>query len=93
MPAGVRRRWRMRRSLGSGTTFSKLRLERVFTAAVRVVRSMPSSWATELMVAGGTPGMSGRLRLMRSENWPLLMPAGLRASSKRRARARAARWT
>src|SRR3546814_1813695 len=54
--------------------------------AVRVVRSIASSVATDPIVGG-----SGRFNDISSENWPLVRPAGRSASSKRRDSARAAR--
>ncbi len=55
-------------------------------AAVRVVRSIASSDATDAM-----PGGSGRFRDIMSENWPFVRLTGRSASSKRRASALAAR--
>src|SRR3546814_19151755 len=54
--------------------------------AVRVVRSIASSVATDPIVGG-----SGRFNDFSSENWPLVRPAGRSASSKRRDSAPAAR--
>ena len=58
-----------------------------FRLAVRVVRSMARKPATE-----PADGGSGRFSAIISENWPLVRPEGRRASSNRRAKARAVRW-
>ena len=52
-----------------------------------VVRSIARSAATEPI-----DGALGRFSDISSENCPLVSPTGRSASSKRRARARAARW-
>ncbi len=87
-PSGVRFRMRLLRSAGSGVIWTNLRRSSGLSAAVSVVRSMASSEAT-----GPIGGGSGRFSDISRENCPLVSPNGRRASSKRRARARAARWT
>jgi hypothetical protein len=88
LPCDVRLNRRLRRSSRSGATLTSPRRSSGFSAAVRVVRSMASSEATEAMAGG-----SGRFSDIISENWPFVRPKGRSASSKRRARARAARCT
>jgi len=86
LPLSVRTRTRLRRSAGSFRTLTRPRRCSGFRAAVSVVRSMASREAT-----GPIGGGSGRLRDISKENCPFVSPWGRSASSKRRARTRAAR--
>jgi hypothetical protein len=86
-PAGVSFIRRARRSRESIATSTNPRRSSGFSAAVSVVRSMARNLAMALIVGG-----SGRLSDIISENWPLVRPSGLNASSNRLASARAARW-
>ena len=52
LPCSVKLSRRLLRSSGSGSTTTRPRRFSVFNAAVRVVRSIASSAATELIVAG-----------------------------------------
>jgi hypothetical protein len=88
IPFGVRAIKRLRRSAGSGVTFTNPRRCSGFNAAVNVVRSIASKDDTAA-IAGG----SGRFSDIINENCPFVSPSDRSASSKRRARARAARWT
>ena len=85
-PSSVRARMRLRRSEESFWIFTRPRRSSGLSAAVRVVRSMARSDAT-----GPMGGGSGRFRDIRSENCPFVNPNGRSATSKRRARTRAAR--
>ena len=87
-PLGVSVITRLRRSSGSTVIFSRRRRCNGLRAAVNVVRSIPSSFATPAMSGG-----SARFRDIISENCPFVSPTGRRASSKRRASALAARCT
>ena len=82
----VRSTLRLLRSFASSFTSIMPRRSSGLSAAVSVVRSIASSAATDPIVGG-----SGRFSDIRSENWPLVRPSGRNASSKCRARARAAR--
>ena len=88
IPFGARVIKRLRRSPGSAVTVTNPRLCNGFSAAVKVVRSIASKDATAA-IAGG----SGRFSDISNENCPFVRSRGRRASSKRRARARAARCT
>lgn len=88
LPCGVSFSRRPRRSEGFVTTLTRPRRTSGLSAAVKVVRSMASSDATDAMSGG-----SGRFSDISRENWPFVRPNGRNASSKRRARARAARCT
>ena len=85
-PTSVNFRRRIRRSVSSAITVRRPRLSSGFKLAVKVVRSIASSVATDPIEGG-----SGRLSEISNENCPLLSPAGRKASSNRRASARAAR--
>jgi len=87
-PSVVSDNRRRRRSPASGRIATSRRRRSGLSAAVRVVRSMASSAATAAM-----SGASDRLSDISNENWPLVKPTRRKASSKRRARTRAARWT
>ena len=87
-PFAVRLNTRLRRLDGSGAIFTRPRRSRGLSAAVSVVRSMAKREAT-----GPIAGGSGRLSETSRENWPLVSSNGRNASSKRRARTRAARCT
>lgn len=87
-PLGVSVMIQLRRSAGLTVIVSKRRRCNGLRAAVRVVRSIPSSDATALMSGG-----SGRFRDIISENCPLVSAIGRSAPSKRRASALAARCT
>jgi hypothetical protein len=88
MPFGVRAISRLRRSPGSAATITNPRRSNGFNAAVNVVRSIVSKDATAA-IAGG----SGRFSDISNENCPFVRSSDRSASSKRRARARAARCT
>jgi len=79
---------RLRRSEGSSETLTSPRRSNGLRAAVSVVRSIASRDAT-----GPMDGGSGRFSEINNENWPFVSSNGRNASSKRRARRRAARWT
>jgi hypothetical protein len=79
---------RPRRSAGSAVILTKLRRCRGFRAAVKVVRSIARSEATAVI-----PGGLGRFKESSKENCPCVRPMGRSASSKRRAKARAALCT
>lgn len=87
-PFGVNAIRRLRRSDGSVVILSRPRRRKGLRAAVSVVGSIASSAATAPMVGG-----AGRFRDIINENCPFVRPIGLSASSKRRAKARAARCT
>ena len=87
-PFGVKAIRRLRRSDGSVVILSSPRRRKGLRAAVSVVGSIASSAATAPMVGG-----AGRFRDIINENCPFVRPIGLSASSKRRAKARAARCT
>jgi hypothetical protein len=85
-PLGVRAINRLRRSAVSVVTLTSPRRSNGFKAAVSVVRSIASKDATSA-IAGG----AGRFRDISNENCPFVRSSDRSASSKRRARARAAR--
>ena len=70
----------------SGVTGRVIRVEGQWIMAMTVVRSAPSTQATEPMLGG-----EGWLSAINSENCQLVRPSGRSASSKRRASTRAAR--
>ena len=88
LPFAVSNSIRLRRSAGSGETFTSPRCSSGFKAAVRVVRSIASNDAT-----GRIDGGSGRFNDINSENCPFVSSNGRNASSNFRASARAARCT
>ncbi len=87
-PFGVSVIRRVRRSAESAVTLSRARRRKGLRAAVKVVRSMARSDATDAIDGG-----SGRFKDIISENCPLVRPRGRNASSNRRASALAARCT
>ena len=78
-PLGVSVITRLRRSVWSALILSKPRRCNGLRAAVKVVRSIPSSDATAPIAGGST-----RFSAITSENCPLVSPIGRSASSKGR---------
>jgi len=88
IPFGVRAIKRLRRSPESVATVTNPRRCNGFKAAVNVVRSIANKDATAVMAGG-----SGRFSDISNENCPFVRSRDRSASSKRRARALAARCT
>ena len=88
LPCGVNSSKRERWSSRFVVILISLRRRSGFRAAVKVVRSIARSEATEPIV-----GASGRFNDINNENCPLVRPSGRNALSKHRASARAARCT
>lgn len=88
LPFAVSNSIRLRRSAGSGEILTSPRCSSGFKAAVSVVRSIANKAAT-----GRIDGGSGRFSDINNENCPFVRSNGRRASSNRRAKARAARCT
>jgi hypothetical protein len=88
IPLGDRASNRLRRSAVPVVTVTNPRRSNGFNAAVNVVRSIASKDATSA-IAGG----SGRFSDISNENCPFVRFSDRSASSKRRAKARAARCT
>jgi hypothetical protein len=88
IPFGVRAIKRLRRSPEPVATVTNPRRCNGFKAAVNVVRSIANKDATAVMAGG-----SGRFSDISNENCPFVRSRDRSASSKRRARALAARCT